>query len=306
LPSIPRTRTLLLQTTETAQSALAKLAPEDLVAIAEGRCFVDSRRITDENTMLEIGQSLTWHAPYRASASNSLRNPEILDEREGILAIDKPAEWSSEPDERGDRMSLSRFVLQNTRCTSAHIATRLDVGVSGLVLVATTEASRRHLSQLSEQGKLHRHYVALALGSLPEKGRWEGSVEERSRGKPREATTDFERLAQLPTTANFSGVPAGTPVTWVAFHPRTGRRHQLRIHAAREGHPLLGDRRYGGPKQVVLASGRVLALSRIYLHAYATEVPLSRNVSWCVRCPTDPEMERCWESLGGSHVDFPK
>ncbi|MGC4068261.1 MAG: pseudouridine synthase [Polyangiaceae bacterium] len=203
MQSPPRSRTLRLQTSETAKSALAKLAPTDLGAIVEGRLFVDSRRITDENAKLGVGQSITLHAPHRELASNAVRSPEILDEREGILAIDKPAEWSSEPDERGDRMSLSRFVLQNTKYLSAHVATRLDVGVSGVVLVATTETSRRHLSQLSEQGQLHRHYVAIALGALGERGRWEGSVEDRNRGK--ESPCDH-RLRTFGTTTDVGHV----------------------------------------------------------------------------------------------------
>jgi 23S rRNA-/tRNA-specific pseudouridylate synthase len=282
------------------------LAPEDVGAIAEGRVFVDSRRVTDENTKLEAGQSITWNAPRRSSPSGAGRTPTILGERDGIVAIDKPAEWSSEPDERGDRMSLPRFVLENTKARNVHVATRLDVGVSGLVLVATTEESRRRLSDALEHGHMHRHYVAIALGSVPDTGRWEGAVEERGPREGRAATTDFECLARIATTAMFSACPPKTPVSLVAFHPRTGRRHQLRIHAARQNHPLLGDRRYGGPKQIALENSRILPLSRIYLHAFATDVPLPAGSTWSVRCPIDREVERCWESLGGDHADFPK
>lgn len=322
-----RRRSLLLDRPRRACDALRQLANNDDAAIREGRLFVERQRVTEEQQLLAAGHTVTLHAPrknitpiakrpgiatapsFEPSPTELLENvPRVLGRRDGLLAVYKPAAWSSEPDQTGVELCLSHYLSQQLKLRNLHVATRLDVGVSGLVLVATDVESRRHLALLVEQGKLHRVYLAIAFGKVPPQGQWKGSVESKPQDKQREAITNYECLAQvrLVDGIGLGGDPKNQAASLLRFSPQTGRRHQLRIHAARHGHPLFGDRRYGGPKQVVLTDGRVFPLSRILLQAIATELPLPNGETWSIHCPVDEEVGRFWKLLGGTDVDVTK
>jgi 23S rRNA-/tRNA-specific pseudouridylate synthase len=320
---------LLLSKNQTARAALEQLVQGDLDAIRDGRLFVENRRITNPDQLLEIGQRVTWHAPRQAaliekrdasspsnasslSGANSLGNaseaPVILERRGGILAVYKPPSWSSEPDQSGAAHSVSNYLAKHLRGAPIHVATRLDVGVSGLILVATDPESRRHLAQVSEQGTLHRSYVAIAAGTVENQGQWVGAVEGQSRESSRNAVTNFECLAtvELEPGVSLGHLKSSLHASFVYFSPQTGRRHQLRIHASRHGHPLVGDRRYDGPKQLILADGRIVPLTRILLQAVSTELLLPTGETWRIHCPIDEEVGRFWKLLGGHDVELPR
>lgn len=304
-----RRKSLLLDRAMSASDALALLCPGDASALVDGRLFANGKRLRREQEQLEACDTVTWNAPRAPENKGGLsESPLLLDQREGILALNKPAAWSSEPDLTGDSTCLRSKVMEQLHLRELHIATRLDVGVSGLVLGSTHAESRRHLSQLIERGTLHRRYLAIALGALPKQGTFEGSVEEQKRGAPRPAVTDYTCLGQatLPEGVTLGSLEGPTVVSLVLFKPRTGRRHQLRIHAQRHGHPLLGDRRYGGPKRVTLSDGRVHEYSRIFLHAIDTELTLPSGKPWSIHCPVDEEVGRLWEMLGGNNGDVPQ
>jgi len=322
-----RMRSAVLSSGQTARSALISLAPGDSDAIAEGRVFADRRRIVNADQWLDTGVSVTWYASRNVSGGASCDRahpeggdepgtlpdstvPRILATRDGVIALYKPAAFSSEPDKTGNQACVTEFLKQafsgKLEPQEVHIATRLDVGVSGLVLVATSRESKQHLSALSEQGKLHRTYVAVCAGAVAKEGIWRGSVETTQQKKGRPAVTRFSRLSQLDLQAsvNASGKTPLTQLSLVRFQPETGRKHQLRIHAARNGYPLLGDRRYGGPKQLVLPNGTVRTLPRILLQAVTTEVPLGSGDTWRIDCPVDEEVQVLWLQFGGSYADF--
>jgi 23S rRNA pseudouridine1911/1915/1917 synthase len=108
----------------------------------------------------------------------------------------------------------------------------------------------------------------------------------------------------LPAGSHLGSGATEELVSLLCFRPQTGRRHQLRIHAARHGHPLLGDRRYGGPRQLIREDGRIVPLSRILLQAVSTELPLPSGKRWSIHCPVDEEVGGFWRLLGGNDADF--
>ncbi len=120
---------------------------------------------------------------------------------------------------------------------------RLDVGTSGVVLLAKSDAAHRALSRAFQSRVARKTYRALAWGHLtPARGLYDDSLGRdpkdgrrmrvRADGKP--SATRYETVARLPS------------VTDLRLFPETGRTHQIRIHLSAHGHPIVGDDLYGG------------------------------------------------------------
>jgi 23S rRNA pseudouridine955/2504/2580 synthase/23S rRNA pseudouridine1911/1915/1917 synthase len=84
----------------------------------------------------------------------------------------------------------------------------------------------------------------------------------------------------------------------LAVVPETGRTHQIRVHASHAGAPLVGDVVYGGPNRIVTASGAVVAVRRIGLHAAWVEVPACAGL-WRVDAPPPADLTEIWQLLSG-------
>ena len=80
----------------------------------------------------------------------------------------------------------------------------------------------------------------------------------------------------------------------VAVDPETGRTHQIRVHASHAGHPLFGDRDYGGILRIVRSDGRIVAPPRIALHAARVSV-----LGLTFRAPVPPALRGIWQAAGG-------
>src|SRR5262249_6517804 len=144
-----------------------------------------------------------------------------------------------------------------------------------------------------------RRYVAIAARTPErESGSWDAPI---GRGKdPRHrAVNGPESVAALTHYAIVARVESGAAL--LALAPVTGRTHQLRVHAAHAGAPLLGDAIYGpGPRgRVVLPGGRVLPWTRVALHAARVRVPDAGGREMEVEAPIPPELDDLWLSLGG-------
>lgn len=300
-------RSLLIESSCLASEALRRLSPDDPSAIAEGRAFIDRRRIEDPGDLLGIGQRLTCYGTRRRITDAPNEGGLVIGRRDGIVAAAKPAAWASEPDRAGVAGSLREQLARTLEIENLHVATRLDVGVSGLVLVATDARSRQHLATVMASGSCHRCYVAIATGNLTDRGRWEGTVERHSKpGHRRLAVTDYERVAAITLGSNvqLGRANSGDWVSLLVLRPRTGHRHQLRIHSSRAGAPIVGDRRYGGATRFIDVRGSVERLTRIYLHAIETTLPLPNGNPWHVQCPISTDLIDLWLAIGGSAEDF--
>jgi 23S rRNA pseudouridine955/2504/2580 synthase len=131
---------------------------------------------------------------------------------------------------------------------------RLDRPTSGIVVFSASLRGARYFSALLREGKIRKQYLALVEGRLEQPGFWEDALAREDRrtvvkagGKP--ARTGYRPLAWYP--AGNRGLPAGAHrnsqgYSLLVLEPGTGRRHQIRAHAAAHGHPLGGDLTYGG------------------------------------------------------------
>jgi 23S rRNA-/tRNA-specific pseudouridylate synthase len=218
----------------------------------------------------------------------------------------KPAFWSSEPDRTGATTSLREQLAHQLGLEELHIATRLDVGVSGIVLGATNPAARRHLARIVGTKACHRSYVAIVAGAAPERGCWQSSVNTRPGERAEPAITHFECVARLNLEkgTRIGTNEEGSALSLLVLRPETGRRHQLRIHSSRAGFPILGDRRYGGASRTVDPRGSVYPIERILLHAFATSLVLPSGAPWSPSCPVPEEFELAWTQFGGLPASF--
>ena len=166
----------------------------------------------------------------------------ILYEDEHILAVDKPAGMLIHPSRSRDTGTLANAVIGHYARTGQkcafHPLTRLDRDTFGLVLIAKNS----HIHALLQQYPLQKTYQALCFGSFPmEEGIIDAPIERRP----------------LPSLLRYiceTGKPSRTRVrvlerfeghTLVELEPLTGRTHQLRLHCAHVGCPILGDPQYG-------------------------------------------------------------
>lgn len=230
---------------------------------------------------------------------------EILGEYRGLVFVDKPAGLQTEPDARSSTDTLVFRVAQQLgrAVTTVHALSRLDTAVSGVVTLGLEADARRLVQSWREQGRFSRRYLALAAGdvsALPARGVWSeaigrgaGSLRSVNGRHAEGARTDYAVIDSSPSPARTSP----ERVHLLALAPLTGRTHQLRVHCAAHGLPLLGDRAYGGASRVVAASGAVRALERIALHAAWVELPLSPPRR--IEASTPRFLLELWAAFGG-------
>jgi 23S rRNA pseudouridine1911/1915/1917 synthase len=138
------------------------------------------------------------------------------------------------------------------------IVHRLDAGTSGLLVVACDDETHRSLARTFERHLADRRYLALVRGRVAHE-RFEVDAPLGRRG----ARIRLDATGRAAATA-FEIRERFRRATLLEAVPRTGRTHQIRVHLAAVGHPILGDRRYGGGGD----DARAIGLERPFLHAW--------------------------------------
>jgi 23S rRNA pseudouridine1911/1915/1917 synthase len=222
--------------------------------IKEGVITVNDRAVKPNHT-LQAGDRvrLMMPEPKKIEVVAQAIPLDVLYEDRHIVVINKPAGLVVHPAPGNYDRTLVNALLYHCKDLSEiggrerpGIVHRLDKDTSGIMVIAKTDAAHRALSRQFKEHTIRRVYTALVLGVLKKRkgtislaiGR---DVRDRKRishrtHSPKEAVTDYRVIERFKDGS------------WVEALPQTGRTHQIRVHFASIGHPVLGDRTYGGSR----------------------------------------------------------
>ena len=213
-------------------------------------------------TRLEAGQTLRLPPHFRDGGAGDAPatkkqapklTPQIrkqfnllnLAEGDGWLAINKPSglpvQGGSGIGRHVDGMLQSLAEGGEDRMRLVH---RIDKDTSGVLLLAKDRVAARHLTRAFQQQDMEKTYLALLAGAPPETLEMKGPLLKRGGVGGEMMAVDPEGQPSHSSLRLIES--AGARMALVALQPRTGRTHQLRVHVAHEGHPIIGDGKYGG------------------------------------------------------------
>lgn len=283
-------RWLTAQLTTLSRSQIQKL-------IEAGEVTVDGLAPAKSGVKLEGGETVVVRLPALVSEQPE---PEaipldIVYENQHALVLNKPAGMVVHPAPGHSGGTLVNALLARypdledpEQPTRPGIVHRLDRETSGLLVVAKSARARRFLQRQFKRRAVVKEYLALVQGQFDaERGVIEGPIGRDPRHRQRRAVVTTGR----PAETRYQVVEALGEYTLLNVHPVTGRTHQIRVHLAAIGHPVVGDRVYGPRRQR-------LALERHFLHAWRLRLQLPGEPEpRTFEAPLPPELVALLEAL---------
>lgn len=277
--------------------------------IRNGEVRVNSRRVAASYRLVtgdEVRVPPVMPAPGSGDRAGYARPPQtdwmrerILLEDEDLLVLDKPAGLAVHG---GSGISLGVIELLRALCGPGQyleLVHRLDRETSGCLLVAKRASALRNMHAQFRDGTVDKRYLALLVG------RWPG----RARTVDAPLATEHRRGGERHVRVDGGGKPAATHFVPLERFPaaslaeiqlKTGRTHQIRVHAASIGHPVAGDNRYGPPAEPVAAA---CGLRRLFLHARSLTLQHPRTgTPLTVEAPLPPDLLAVLETLRAGPV----
>jgi 23S rRNA pseudouridine1911/1915/1917 synthase len=236
-------------------------------ALEAGGVFVDGRRCKVASRGVWPGQTVDVNLEEggrEGASAGPLERSRLLYADEWMVAVDKPAGVPAQPTLTADRGTIADLAGALVGGEPLVVVHRLDLETSGVTVLARTREAAAALSEAFRAGAPRKTYLALtARAPIPAEGRVDAPLgPDPLRPGRRMVSAGGDAAATEYRTAR-----AGERAALVEARPETGRTHQIRVHLAHVGAPLLGDARYGGPRRVLETS-----IPRVMLHAARLEL----------------------------------
>jgi 23S rRNA pseudouridine1911/1915/1917 synthase len=214
--------------------------------IADGAVRVDGRRAR-KGTRLGPGARVLLPDLSALVADHALILP-VVHEDASLVAVDKPGGMPSHPLDPREGGTVVAFLLARypeTAALAGGLVHRLDTGTSGLLLAARSSAAWAALRAAFRARAVEKRYLALVAGRAGD-----ATVDVPLAHDPRDPRRMIAArpgLRAWPAESRITRIASDGETSLVAVVMRTGVTHQIRVHLAELGHPVLGDRLYGGP-----------------------------------------------------------
>ena len=202
-------------------------------------------------------------APEPRPAAHSLRLPVVFED-DALIVIDKPSGIAVHGGSGISFGVIESLRAERPKAKFLELAHRLDRDTSGLLLIAKKRSALVELHRMLREGEIGKDYCAVV------KGRWKGGARKVDVALHKFVTAAGERRVSARTdgaraVTQFKLLALGDSVSQIEARLLTGRTHQIRVHAAHIGHPILGDDKYGDFElnRELVKSG----VKRLFLHA---------------------------------------
>ncbi len=248
-----------------AVPGLSRSAAQRLVD--DGDVTVDGEA-RSRSTRVQRGQVVVIDQPEAEEVVQEVPEvlePTILHEDERLVVVDKPIGLVTHASPGSPGPSLASLLAARGLAAGGEedrpgIVHRLDKETSGLLVVARDEETLDALQRMMRAREIEREYVALVHGRPPSiAGRIEAPIGRDPQNRTRRA---IDGVGARPAITHFELREAFPDYTLEAVHLETGRTHQIRVHFAAIGHPVVGDPVYGN------SSGEMLGMEHQALHAH--------------------------------------
>ena len=177
--------------------------------------------------------------------------PQAIFEDDDVLVVDKPAPLVCHSANRPEHPTLVAW-LREHGIDTPRLVNRLDRETSGLVIVAKNERAATILGKQVQRREIQKEYTAICWGAFQQE---RGTIDQPiglTKNSAVYTKREVDKVGGKASVTEFAVEKQLRGFTVAGLHPRTGRAHQLRVHMAWLGHPIVGDKVYGPDERLYL------------------------------------------------------
>ena len=256
---------------DTAIARLLGISRSQAAELCEAKGARIGKKVLGKSDRLNLGDQLELEPPIEPKPLEVMATPvadlRVVFEDEDIVVVDKPAGVVAHPTVgfEGPTVAgalLARGIQLSTSGASERqgIVQRLDVGTSGLMMLAKSELAYSRLKQAFRDRKVHKIYHAIIQGHPdPLEGTFDAPIGRHPKAEFKFAVMEGGK----PSITHYKTLELFKAVALCEVNLETGRTHQIRVHFSAFKHPLLGDTMYGADPTLA----KKLGIDRQWLHA---------------------------------------